>query len=60
MIGAFGAFQSPSGMRDLQPNVPEEPNVYAVVVAQLPEVVIVLVVVLPVVDAVVGVRARNK
>ena len=60
MVGAFGTFQSPRGMRDLQPNVPKETNVYAEVVAQLPGVIIVLVVAELVVDAVVGVRARNK
>ena len=46
-------------MRDLQPNVPEEPNVYAEIVAQLPGVMLVCVPVLPVVHAVVSVRARD-
>ena len=59
MIGAVGPFQSPSVMRDLQSNVPEESDVYAEVVAQLPGVMVVCVPVLPVVHAVVRVRARD-
>ena len=60
MVGAVRAFQPPSVMRDLQPNVPEEPNVESEVVAQFPGVMVVCVLVLPVVHAVVRVRARDK